>query len=146
MLINDPTVVAEVAAAFEDYERALLVRDLAAMDEAFWDDDAVVRYGITDMQHGGREVAVFRRVAPTIDPTRRLFRTVVTAFGRDFATVSTLFASEGEPGKVGRQMQTWARLDGRWRIVAAHVSLVDLAAAGLGEASLADDARVTEIR
>lgn len=131
MLINDPTVVAEVAAAFEAYERALIERDFAAMDAAFWDGDAVVRYGIADVQHGGAEVAAFRRVAPVIHPSRRLFRTVVTTFGRDFATVSTLFASDVQAGSVGRQMQSWARFAEGWRIVAAHVSLVAEDAPGL---------------
>jgi len=29
------------------------------------------------------------------------------------------------PGKVGRQQQSWARFDDGWRIVAAHVSVLE---------------------
>jgi hypothetical protein len=29
------------------------------------------------------------------------------------------------PSKIGRQMQTWTRMPEGWRIVAAHVSLID---------------------
>jgi hypothetical protein len=50
---------------------------------------------------------------------------VITTFGNDFATASTLFRRSGASGKVGRQMQSWARLDGGWRVVAAHVSIID---------------------
>ncbi len=51
--------------------------------------------------------------------------TVITPFGRDFATASTLFHREGSPGKLGRQMQSWVRMPDGWRVVAAHVSLID---------------------
>ena len=47
------------------------------------------------------------------------------ALGRDTAVASTLFYREGAPGKVGRQMQTWIRCPEGWRIVAAHVSIID---------------------
>ena len=30
------------------------------------------------------------------------------------------------PGKVGRQMQTWVRFPEGWRVVAAHVSVIDV--------------------
>ena len=50
---------------------------------------------------------------------------MITTFGSDFAVASTLFYRASAPGKVGRQMQTWVRLDGRWQIVAAHVSMID---------------------
>lgn len=56
---------------------------------------------------------------------RRLSRTVITTFGRDFATASTLFHRDTTTGKVGRQMQSWARLPEGWRVVAGHVSFVD---------------------
>ena len=50
---------------------------------------------------------------------------MITTYGRDFAVASTLFHRETLPGKVGRQMQTWVRFDEGWRVVAAHVSLID---------------------
>ena len=60
---------------------------------------------------------------PSAGLARTLERTVVTSFGTDFATASTLFMRDATPGSVGRQMQIWARLPEGWRIVAAHVSL-----------------------
>jgi hypothetical protein len=50
---------------------------------------------------------------------------VITTYGSDFAVASTLFHRASTPGKVGRQMQTWVRFDEGWRIVAAHVSMID---------------------
>jgi hypothetical protein len=50
---------------------------------------------------------------------------VITTYGDNFATASTLFHRASAPGKVGRQMQSWARLAEGWRIVAAHVSYMD---------------------
>jgi hypothetical protein len=46
------------------------------------------------------------------------------------ATASTLFrrASMGTE-KIGRQMQTWARMPEGWRVVAAHVSVIATPAA-----------------
>ena len=41
------------------------------------------------------------------------------------AVASTLFYREGAKGRVGRQMQTWVRFPEGWRIVAAHVSIID---------------------
>ena len=59
-----------------------------------------------------------------INLARTRSRTVITTFGRDFAVASTLFQREGG-NKLGRQMQTWVRFDEGWRVVAAHVSLID---------------------
>jgi hypothetical protein len=51
--------------------------------------------------------------------------TLEALFWDDFATASTLFSRETTPGKIGRQQQSWARLPEGWRVVAAHVSLID---------------------
>jgi hypothetical protein len=50
---------------------------------------------------------------------------VITTYGRDAATASTLFRREGTSGRVGRQMQAWIRMPEGWRVVAAHVSVID---------------------
>ncbi|MFM9858212.1 oxalurate catabolism protein HpxZ [Pseudoxanthobacter sp. M-2] len=122
--INRLEVVAEVRAAFERYERALVERDFDTLDEQFWDGAPVVRFGIAENQYGPEVIGAWRRVAPVIHPSRRLSNTVVTTFGTDFATVSTEFRSDVQPGLVGRQMQTWVRFPGGWRVVAAHVSTI----------------------
>ena len=56
---------------------------------------------------------------------RNLARTVITTYGRDCAVASTLFYRVSAPGKVGRQMQTWVRQPAGWRVVAAHVSMIE---------------------
>ena len=124
MEINDPEVLAEVEAAFEIYETALVGNDVATLDALFWMSPHVVRYGAAENLHGHEEILAFRRARPSKGLARTLRNTVITTFGRDFATASTEFLRDGEP-RVGRQMQTWARLSEGWRIVAAHVSWMD---------------------
>lgn len=125
MDVNRPDVVAEVRAVFEAYEAAFVANDLAGLERLFWQDPRVVRYGIADMQHGPEELAAFRDGFVAVDLPRDLDRTVITTFGRDLATASTLFRRASAPDRVGRQMQTWARFPDGWKVVAAHVSLVD---------------------
>jgi hypothetical protein len=119
--INLPEVLAEVSAEFARYERALAANDVEALDEFFWRDPRVLRYSIAATQHGHAEIAASRRSRGTGDITRTLFATVITTFGRDFATADTEFR-RAESGRVGRQSQSWVRFAQGWRIVAAHVS------------------------
>jgi hypothetical protein len=125
MEINQPDVVAEVMAAFQRYEAALVSNDIGALGELFWQDDRTIRYGIGENLYGFGEIAAFRAARSPAGLARSIFRTVITTYGRDFATASTLFERETVPGKIGRQMQSWARMAEGWRIVAAHVSLID---------------------
>lgn len=125
MTVNDPETLAEVTAVFRRYEAALVGNDVAVLDELFWQDARTIRYGVAENLHGVAEILAFRRARPAAGLARDLERTVITSFGRDFATASTLFRRAGAPGKVGRQMQSWARLPEGWRIVAAHVSVID---------------------
>ena len=122
MEVNLPEVVAEVAAAFARYEAALVSNDVAALDALFWDSPHTIRYGINEVLHGIGEIRAFRAARPAAGLARSLERTVITTFGRDTATASTLFRRA--PGALGRQMQTWVRLPVGWRIVAAHVSVI----------------------
>lgn len=121
--VDLPDVVAEVCQAFERYEAALRAHDLAALDAFFWDDPRAVRYGLAEHGYGAEAIRSQRRRMAPVWPARRLARTVVTAFGRDVATVSTEFVGE-DAGRVGRQTQTWVRLGGGWRVAVAHVSVV----------------------
>ena len=125
MEINLPEVIAEVRAAFVEYERALVANDIETMNALFWEAPETVRYGIAEIQHGGEVIRQWRETCAPVPASRRLHRTVITTFGRDFATVSTEFTSDATPS-IGRQMQTWARLGPAegFRIVAAHVSLI----------------------
>lgn len=121
MDIDRAEVVAEVALAFATYEKALVDGDVDAMTEAFWADDRVVRYGVNDRQYGADDLRAWRKAQPPLPPGRHLYDTRIATFGTDLAVVTTLFAYPGAEAE-GRQSQTWARVDGEWRIVSAHVS------------------------
>lgn len=128
MDIDIPQVKAEVEAAFARYERALVENDVATLDELFWDEPRVIRYGLTEVLHGIDEIRAFRSARSALGLARTLERTQITTFGTDMAVAATLFRREGNP-KLGRQMQTWMRTEAGWRVVAAHVSLMEEGAA-----------------
>lgn len=119
--IDLPDVLAEVTAAFLHYERALIANDLATLDQYFWESPLTVRYGMAENQYGSKAIAAFRRSRTPPDLTRDLLNTVITSFGRDFATASTEFRDRSGVA-TGRQSQVWVRTESGWRIVAAHVS------------------------
>jgi len=125
MEIDLPEIVAEVRALFERYEQALVENDVAALDAFFHDDAHTIRYGGGENLYGFREIEAFRAARSPLGLARRLERTVITTYGRDHAVASTLFRRDSAPGKIGRQMQTWVRFAQGWRVVAAHVSLID---------------------
>ncbi len=125
MEIDRPEVVAEVKAAFERYERALVSNDVATLDAAFADDARTIRYGGSENLYGSAEIKAFRAARSPAGLARTLSKTVITTYGRDFAVASTLYHRPSTPGKIGRQMQTWVRFPHGWRVVAAHVSLIE---------------------
>lgn len=125
MEIDLPEVVAEVKAAFERYEQALVSNDVGALDELFHDDQRTIRYGGAENLYGFAEISAFRGARSPAGLARTLAKTVITTYGRDHAVASTLFHRSSAPGKVGRQMQTWVRFPQGWRVVAAHVSAID---------------------
>ena len=125
MDINLPDVLAEVSAVFARYETALVSNDTETLHTLFWQSPATIRFGVGENLFGAEEIAAFRTARSPLNLARRLSRTSITTYGRDFATASTLFHRDGTPGRVGRQMQTWARLPEGWRVVAAHVSIID---------------------
>ena len=127
MEINLPDVKAEVEAAFARYETALVGNDVDALQAMFWNNPDTIRYGIAENLYGYDEIGAFRAARSPVGLARTLSRTVITTYGRDFATASTLFHRETMPGKVGRQMQTWVRTPDGWRVVAAHVSVIGAA-------------------
>ncbi len=123
--INLPEPLAELTEAFRRYEAALVGNDVATLDALFAPGPHTIRYGIGENLYGGAEILAFRQARPSVGLARRLSRTVITTYGRDFGTASTLFHRESASGKVGRQMQSWVRFPEGWRVVAAHVSLID---------------------
>jgi hypothetical protein len=125
MQINLPNVHAEVQALFDQYEDALIHNKIDILDNSFWNNPLVIRYGMNENLYGFDEIAAFRAARPSKGLLRSISRTVITTFGNDLATANTLFERDTVPGKVGRQSQTWVRTPEGWRIVSAHVSLID---------------------
>jgi Protein of unknown function (DUF3225) len=125
MDIDLPEVVAELKAEFERYEKALVSNDVEALDSIFRVDPRSIRYGGGENLYGYEEIAAFRAARSPVGLARTLSKTVITTYGRDFAVASTLFHRTSMPGKVGRQMQTWVRFAEGWRVVAAHVSVIN---------------------
>jgi hypothetical protein len=119
--VNRPTVLAEVRAAFDRYEAALVADDIETLTELFWDSPVSVRFGIADRQLGAAEIHEWRRLHGGVPPGRRLRDTAVLAIDDRTAVVTTLFDYPGRPVE-GRQSQVWVRFPEGWRIVAAHVS------------------------
>ena len=125
MVVDDFAVKAEVEAAFRAYETALTENDVPVLEALFRDDPRTIRYGGGENLYGMDAIRAFRRARSPVGLERTLSDTVITTYGRDFATAMTLFARENAPGRIGRQSQTWVRFPEGWRVVAAHVSLID---------------------
>ena len=125
MEVDLPDVLVEVTAEFTRYEAALVSNDIAVLGELFRKDPRTLRYGVGENLYGIDAIAAFRAARSPIGLGRRTDKTVITTYGRDAAVASTLFYRDSLVGRVGRQMQTWVRFAEGWRIVAAHVSIID---------------------
>jgi hypothetical protein len=125
MEVDLPDVLAEVTAQFARYEKALVSNDVVVLDELFRADGRTLRYGGGENLYGYDAIRTFRAARSPAGLMRKLEKTVITTYGRDTAVASTLFYRDSAPGRVGRQMQTWIRFPEGWRIVAAHVSVID---------------------
>ncbi|MDO9712067.1 oxalurate catabolism protein HpxZ [Paracraurococcus lichenis] len=123
MQVDIPEVLAEVKAAFAEYERALVTNDVAVLQDLFRKDPRTLRYGPAENLYGWEQIAAFRAARPAVGLERTLANTVITTYGRHFATANTEFL---RGGRRGRQSQTWVRFPEGWRVVAAHVSLMPL--------------------
>ena len=125
LIVDDPETKRQVEAAFAAYEVALTTNDVVALDGFFHAQPTSIRYGAGENLYGYEAICAFRSARSPAGLARRLEKTQITTYGQDFAVASTLFRRDSAPGKVGRQMQSWVRFPGGWRIVAAHVSLID---------------------
>ncbi len=121
--INDPDVVAEVRAVFDRYEKALTENDVPVLEDLFWNAAETTRYGVGENLYGWEAICAFRRARTTGPFERDLMRTVITTYGRDFATANTEYQRAGHD-QPGRETKTMMRTPDGWRIVSAHVSLL----------------------
>ncbi|WP_447921000.1 oxalurate catabolism protein HpxZ [Achromobacter aegrifaciens] len=123
MDINLPDVVAEVTAALDRYETALVNNQVEVLDALFWNSPHTLRYGAGENLYGYEAIRTFRATRSPQGLARRVLRTVVTTYGQDFATANLEFQRDASD-RIGRQSQTWMRTPEGWRVVAAHVSLM----------------------
>ncbi|MEO7690616.1 MAG: oxalurate catabolism protein HpxZ [Sphingomonas sp.] len=121
MIIDDPAVLAEVTAAFHEYERALMADDVPAMDRLFADAPTTVRYGVGEVLYGADAIREFRKGRGG-SPRRRLGRVAITTYGDSFATANAEFFRERSERR-GRQSQVWVKFADGWKVVSAHVSI-----------------------
>ena len=121
MIVNDPGLLAEVTAAFAEYERALMTDDIAAMDHLFHDASTTNRFGVGEVLYGIEEIRAFRKQRGG-SPQRRLGKVSITVYGDSFATADAEFFRENSKRR-GRQSQSWVKFSNGWKIVSAHVSI-----------------------
>jgi hypothetical protein len=125
MTINDPAVVAELAALYPLYEEALVSNDVATLTAMFWDSAYAIRLGAGENLYGTEEIEAFRKSRPAVGLARRQVRLEIITFGSDYGSITLEFERDSANGVVrGRQSQVWVRLAEGWRIVSAHVSLL----------------------
>ena len=122
---NLPDVVAEVRALFERYEQALIDKDVAMLDQTFWNSPHTIRYAMTEHGYGFDQIHAHRVRRPLGPGTKEARRHLeVLTLGRDIATVNLEFKVRGK-NEIGRQSQTWVRFpDVGWKVVSAHVSTI----------------------
>jgi hypothetical protein len=121
MMINDPALLAEMTAAFAEYERALMEDDIPAMDLLFHDAPTTNRYGVGEVLYGIQEIRSFRNGRGG-SPQRKLGHVSITVYGDRFATADAEFYRENAKSR-GRQTQAWVKFEDGWKVVSAHVSL-----------------------
>lgn len=122
--INDPVIIAEIAALHDAYERALVANDVAALNHAFWESPHVVRFGVNEHLYGAEAMVAYRAEKGPAFVDRRMLRRTISTFGPDAASVMCELSQivVGQQ-KHSRQSQTWIRFpEIGWKIVAAHVS------------------------
>jgi len=127
VIINDPVALAQVTAAVDAYETALMTNDVEALDGAFWNAPHTVRLGVAENLYGFDQIAAFRVGRAGGSPPRTRLRTEITTFGDDFAIANVEFQRDGSD-KTGRQSQTWIRTADGWKVASAHVSLMQAGA------------------
>lgn len=60
MEVNIPEVVEEVRALFERYEQALVDKNVAVLDDNFWNSPHTIRYAIHENGYGFDEIHAHR--------------------------------------------------------------------------------------
>jgi hypothetical protein len=99
--INDPPVLAEVNAAFDRYEHALVTNDVAVLDELFWNSPHTLRYGAGENLYGYDAIQAYRAGRPAQGLARTILRRQITTYGDGFATANIEFERHGSSASAG---------------------------------------------
>ena len=83
-------------AGFRALRKALVANDVAVLDELFWNSPHTLRYGVTENLYGYDAIRAFRAARPAQGLERDVLKTVITTYGRDFATANIEFQRAGE--------------------------------------------------
>ena len=124
MDINRADVLAEVTERFLKYEQAINTNDIEVLDGSFHDSEHTIRFGMNEELWSYEEIKAFRRTRNTAGTPRTLIRYEITTYGERTAVANAVFTRRGVD-KIGRQSQTWVKFDSEWRVVSAHVSMVE---------------------
>lgn len=125
-VINDPEVLAELESVFNEYEKAFVANDIATLDRLFWNSPHTLRYGAAENLYGYEEIKAFRSERPANNLARVIIRKSLVTIGNDFGVANMEF-SRATTNRIGRQSQTWVRFPDGWKVISAHVSLMDAA-------------------
>lgn len=115
-------VEAEVRAAFDAYEIALVTNDVEALIALFADSPHTVRMMDDSGLYGFEDIAAFRRARDPGDVARTLTRVDIHALNPQTA-VATAQYQRTNSGRKGCQSQVWQLGPTGWKVAAAHVSL-----------------------
>ncbi|MFK4834960.1 AtzH-like domain-containing protein [Microbacterium sp. ZW T2_14] len=113
------SVPGDLLAAFERYETAIVADDVAVLDETFAPGPDTLRGDSAGLLVGHHAISAFRGTRGGVAP-RSIERIEHRALGTDAALLVSVSRYAG--GGRGLQTQVWQRIDGAWRITAAHVS------------------------
>jgi len=112
-------IPADLRAAFDAYERAIVANDLDALDAAFAPGAETLRGDAAGLLVGHDAISGFRSLRGGVPP-REIAEIHYRPLGDDVALLVSVSRFLG--GGRGLQTQVWQRIDGAWLITAAHVT------------------------
>lgn len=123
-----PPLPADLRAAFDAYERAIVANDLDALDAFFAPGPDTLRGDTAGLLIGHDAISGFRSLRGGVPP-----RDIAEIHYRPLSSATEGESTDGDAallmsvsrfvgGGRGLQTQVWQRIDGRWLITAAHVT------------------------
>ncbi|MDR6689822.1 Asp-tRNA(Asn)/Glu-tRNA(Gln) amidotransferase A subunit family amidase/ketosteroid isomerase-like protein [Microbacterium sp. 1154] len=114
-------IPADLRAAFDAYERAIVANDLDALDAFFAPGPDTLRGDPAGLLVGHDAISGFRSLRGGVPP-RDIAEIHYRPLSADGDVALLMSVSRFRGGGRGLQTQVWQRLDGRWLITAAHVA------------------------